>query len=205
MYKRHQSVTLHNGEEAGSDFLVRVIRLDDSDRLQLPGDVGDFLYRWCVPSGATSFELHSLTPKEEGDFKRYSYRSKLPIFITGDTEKRATNILLVNSAKVHAGDTPFALFLRLIVELFKNKKGTVRNARLINAGYIKAGGEFQAINRLRQVFDGVLCGLDAQEFIEVFEPKTLRLSTHPALVKYDKEKLLRHRNVKIRRLAKRLP
>ena len=42
MYKRHQSVTLHNGEQAGSDFLVRVIRLDDSDRLQLPGDVGDF-------------------------------------------------------------------------------------------------------------------------------------------------------------------
>lgn len=205
MYKRHQSVTLHNGEEAGSDFLVRVIRLDYSDRLQLPGDVGDFLYRWCVSSGATSFELHSLTPKEEEDFKRYSYRSKLPIFITGDTEKRATNLLMVNSAKVHAGDTPFALFLRLIVELFKNKKGTVSKARLINAGYIKADGEFQAINRLRQVFNGVLCGLDTQEFIEVFEPKTLRLSTHPALVKYDKEKLLRHHNVKIRRLAKRLP
>lgn len=91
------------------------------------------------------------------------------------------------------------------MELYKNKKGSVPKNTLIRGGYIRANGEFQSIARLRQAFNTALSGLPTQEFIEAYEPKTLRLSTHPDLVTYNKEKLLRHDNEKIRRLARRLP
>lgn len=81
----------------------------------------------------------------------------------------------------------------------------VRKSKLINAGYIKADGEYQAISRLRQVFRPVLRGLDPQDFIEACQPRFLRLSTHPALITYDKERLLYHRSEKVRRLARQLP
>ena len=84
-------------------------------------------------------------------------------------------------------------------------QGTVNKTRLINSGLIKADSEFQSIARLRQAFNAILTGISPEEFIETCEHKALRLSTHPALISYDKEKLLRHHNEKIRRLAERLP
>jgi hypothetical protein len=147
----------------------------------------------------------TLSDKEVTEFHYYNYRSKLPIFITGDTEKWASNIVLVNGIRISIGDAPFILFLRLVVELFKNKKGMLSKTKLINAGYIKADGEYQAINRLRQAFSAALDSLSPYEFIESCERRAIRLSTHPAFISYDKERLLHHRNEKVRRLAERLP
>lgn len=147
----------------------------------------------------------TISIREEDECRHYGYRIRLPIYITGDTEKRATNIIFVNRTRVTIGDVPFALFLRLVVQLFKNKKGTVPKSRLIKGGYIRPDGEFQAIARLRQAFNTSLDGYKPEELIESCEHKALRLSTHPALISYDRERLLAHRNRKIRRLAQRLP
>ena len=111
----------------------------------------------------------------------------------------------MNGVRVSIGDVPFALFLRLLVELLRNKKGAIPKSTLIRGGYIRADGEFQAIARLRQAFTSVLDSHKPQEFIESCEYRALRLSTHPALVSYDKARLLGHRNQKIRKLARRLP
>ena len=189
------------------DFLVKVMRIGDPRGMLISEKIARNLKTYGVPVGSarTKFLSFTLTDKEEKEFRQFSYKNRLPIFITGDTEKRATNIVFVNGVRVPIGDTPFALFLRLVVELFKNKKGMVSKSRLINAGYIKADGEFQAISRLRQAFNTSLDGLDPKDFIEACQPKFLRLSTHPALISYDKEKLLCHRNNKIKRLTERLP
>lgn len=147
----------------------------------------------------------TLTPQQEEEFVQRGYRSRLPIFITGDTEKRATNVLEIDGIRVPVNDAPFGIFLALVVALSKNKEGSVSKAGLRSRGLVKFGGEDQAINRLRQAFSTVLGELKPEEFIEAHEAGKLRLSTHPAYVRYDKDKLLRHRNERIRKLAGLLP
>jgi hypothetical protein len=146
-----------------------------------------------------------LAKTEEVDFSQYGYKCRLPILITGDTEARARNVVFVNGNKVTIGDVSFSLLLRLMVELFKNKHGKISRRKLINGSYINADGEFQSISRLRQTFNGALDGLSPQEFIETCENKCIRLSVHPSLISYNKQKLLYHRNQRIRKLAQRLP
>ncbi len=141
----------------------------------------------------------------EIDFRRYGYKSQFPIVIPGETEKRATNIVFLNGLRVPLGDAFFILFLRLVLELFRDKRGTVRRASLVNGGFLPADSQFQSVARLRQAFSPALPGLCPEKFIESYGPGTLRLSTHPALVTYDKGKLLSHPNYKIRKLAERLP
>jgi hypothetical protein len=177
---------------------ICLVPLGDTESLEI--DVSPLLK--AMPTPAPSVIL---TPEQEVEFAQYGYKSRLQIHITGDTEKRATNIVEINGTRVPIGDAAFTLFLRLVVELKQNRMGTVPKSTLTRGGYLKADGEFQAINRLRQAFNTALGGLAPQEFIEVPRAKTLRLSTHPDLVTYDKEKLLRHSNEKIRRLAARLP
>jgi hypothetical protein len=177
---------------------IYLISLSDIESLEI--DVSPLLKVAATPAPLVLF-----TPEQEEEFTQYGYKSRLPIHITGDTEKRATNIVEIGDTRVPIGDAPFALFLRLVVELKKNRMGTVPKSTLFSRRSVKADGEFQAIARLRQAFQTALGGLAPELFIEVLKPKTLRLSTHPDIVTYDKDKLLRHDNEKIRRLARRLP
>ena len=147
----------------------------------------------------------ALSKCEEMDFPRHEYKCRCPIFITGDTEARARNVVFAGANRVTIGDVAFALFLRLVVELLKSKRGMVSRRKLINGRYINADGEFQSISRLRQAFNGALGPLNPQEFIETCENKCSRLSVQPALIRYNKQKLLCHRNQRIRKLARRLP
>jgi len=133
-----------------------------------------------------------LAEEEEADY--YGYKN-LPVRITGDTKKRATNIMLVNGVEVFIGDVSLALFLRLLVELFKNKRGTISRSKLMNTGFIKTGSEFQSVSRLRDALRPALSSVSAEEFIETCEHKSIRLSANPALISYDRGKLLHHRNV----------
>lgn len=147
----------------------------------------------------------ALSQAEAEESNYYGYKCNLPVHIPGDTAKRAMNIVLVNGVKVFIGDVPFALFLRLVVELTKTKRVAVSRGKLMNTGLIKPGGEFQSVSRLRQAFRIPLGCLSPEDFIETCERKSIRLSIHPSLITYDKERLIGHRNQKIRRLARRLP
>ena len=138
----------------------------------------------------------------EGD--RDAYSCNLPIHIPGSTAKRSSNIVLVDGRKVTLGDVPFALFLRLVLEQTRNKNGRVSRSTLINTGFIKPGSEFQSISRLREPFRMCLGDADPEDFIETCEHQSVRLSTHPSLITYDKARLLYHRSRKVRRVAARL-
>jgi len=179
--------------ESDPNFFVGIMKISELESL--------FTGNWRIQHIPT----HILSKPEQLEFSRYGYKCRFPIFITGDTEARARNILLVNGNRVTIGDTAFTLFLRLVVQLLKNKHGVISRRKLINCGYINADGEFQSVSRLRQVFNGALGSLSPQEFIETCQNKSIRLSIHPALVSYNKEKLLCHHDQRIRKLTRRLP
>lgn len=187
------------------NYPLSIITMADLPAVLVPRHVAEKIAAQYLYQSSAANPLVPLSPGEEKDFIQYGYRSRLPVFLSGDTVNRAGNIVQVDGSTLHLGDVPFALFMRLVAELFKNKSGMIPKSRLINAGYIKADGEFQSISRLRQAFRTALGGLDPQDFIEGCRPGYLRLSTHPALVTYDKPKLLSHRNIKVRRLARQLP
>lgn len=187
------------------NYPMSMIALNGLPVILIPQKVAeDIALRYICQAGGAGTPA-PLSRQQEKEFARYGYRSRLPIFIPGDTVNRAGNIIWINAARLQLGDVPFALFLRLVAELYKNKGGMIRKSRLINAGYIKPDGEYQSISRLRQNFRAVLNGLDPQDFIETCRPGYLRLSTHPAFITYDKAKLLSHRNTKIRKLVRQLP
>lgn len=152
----------------------------------------------------------TLTPEEEKEFERYDFKSRLPIEITGDIDKRATNILRVGGAKVTLGDAPFALFLRLVVELFKGGDGSVykgdpeKCGGMVDEEILKPDYIDHTINKLREKLAPALQGLPATDFIQAHRQKHIRLSTHPRYISYEKDRLVNHPDSKIVELAGKL-
>lgn len=154
----------------------------------------------------------SLTPEEHEEFQRYQFKSRLPIEITGEVLPRSSNRLLVDASEVVLGDTPFALFLRLVIELFstENRGGFVFKGHpiscggLVSEGYLNADGIDQGISRLRREFATALKGRDPRRFIEV-QQRRVRLSTHRKLIRYDRERLIHHPDATVAAIARGLP
>ena len=192
-------------EDIADGLLIRITPVKSKQTMSSPDRFSENTNYIPTLSNNNHIRQVTLSAAEEEEISYYGYKSNLPIHIPGDTEKRVTNIVLVDRVKVFIGDVPLALFLRLVVELFKNKRGIISRSKLINTGFIKAGSEFQSVGRLRQGFRVALGNVSPEEFIETCEHKSIRLSIHPSLISYDREKLLHHRNEKIRRLARRLP
>lgn len=144
-----------------------------------------------------------LNANEEEEFKARDYKSRYPIMVAESID-RHRNKILVNLFPVLLGDSLLALFLRLVVGLQNSENGTVTKAGLRSGGFIKSGSEDQTIGHLRAAFAGVLGNINPHDFIESYGRGTIRLSTHPALIKYDKHKLKEHKNSKINKIAERL-
>ena len=137
-------------QPCGADsYPLSIITMNNLPTILIPRQVAEKIAAQYLYQSGGAGPLTPLSHKEEAEFTRYGYKSRLPIFISGDTVNRAGNIVRINGFILHLGDVPFALFMRLVVELYKNKSGILRRSRLINAGYIKADGEYQAISRLR--------------------------------------------------------
>lgn len=153
----------------------------------------------------------TLTPEEEKEFDRHQFKSRLPIEITGEVKRRKSNLIYVGGAEVLLGDAPFCIFLHLVAELSKGGDGSVYKGDpeykggLIGDCNINPDGMDQAIQRLRELFVPALRGLDAKSFIEANKPKHIRLSTHPAFISYNKDKLLHHEEERIRKWTRQLP
>jgi hypothetical protein len=76
---------------------------------------------------------------------------------------------------------------------------------MVDEELLKPDGIDQSINRLREKFTPALQGLPPTDFIEAFHQKHIRLSTHPAYIRYNKDILLHHHDAKIKQLASHLP
>lgn len=148
--------------------------------------------------------IAKLTARQEQDYEMYGYNCRLPIQITGKVAESGSNLVEVGDSTVRIGDTPFRLFLRLVLELRKNKMGAVSKVSLKSEGYLSEDGEFQSIERLRKCFLPALSNLDPKKFVENVRPKSLRLSVHPDFVTWDMPKLLAHDDPGVRELAQQL-
>ena len=145
-----------------------------------------------------------LSHTQEADYHRYEYKCRLPIHLTGKITKSGNNEVLVGDTPVEIGDVPFLLFLRLVLELRRNKSGIVSKIDLRSEGYFGEGTDDHAINRLRNCFIRALDDLDRMDFIESCRPKKLRLSVHPDLITWNTEKLLDHDDERIKALVRQL-
>jgi hypothetical protein len=147
----------------------------------------------------------ALNVKQEEEFIDRHYKCHLPITITSETVKWHRNKILINGFPAFLGDSLFLLFLRLVLGIRNSENGAVSKAGLCRGGFIKVGSEDQTIGHLRAAFAGVLGDVSPYDFIESYGRGTIRLSTHPALIKYDKQKVRGHRNPKIKKIAELLP
>jgi hypothetical protein len=142
---------------------------------------------------------------QEADYDRYEYNCRLPVRLTGKITKAGNNEILVGDTPVEVGDVPFLLFLRLVLELRRNKSGIVSRVDLRSEGYFGEGTDDHAINRLRNCFIRALGNLGPKDFIETtYRRKTVRVSVHPDLVSWDAEKLLDHDDERVKALVRQL-
>jgi hypothetical protein len=177
---------------------VHVMPLEDIKNLKLDMSLFAATKSHSEPVGV-------LNAKEEEEFIDRHYKCHLPIRITNETIKWHRNKIMVNGFPVLFGDSLFLLFLRLVLGMRNSENGAVTKAGLRSGGFIKAGSEDQTIGHLRAAFAGVLGDVSPYDFIENYGHGMIRLSTHPALVKYDKQKLKGHYNPKIKKIAEMLP
>jgi hypothetical protein len=145
-----------------------------------------------------------LTPQQEEECRLYGFIYKIPIHITGERSGKASNYVSVGDTRVRIGDSPFALFLRLVLGLHEVKTGDVPKADLYYEGFFqKDEDEYQKIDRLRQCFQNI-SGIERLKFIKD-ENKSLKLSVHPCLITWDIERLSNHTDGSILKLVARLP
>ncbi len=145
-----------------------------------------------------------ITAQQEKDYEKYGYNCKLPIHVTGKVAESNNNVVEVGDSLVEMGDTPFRLFLRLVLELKRNKEGAVTKTDLRSEGYLSEDSEFQSVGRLRNCFIRALGDLDPKKLVEVYRPKSLRLSIHPEIITVDMAKLSAHDDARVRELAQQL-
>lgn len=164
-----------------------------------------------APTGTPQqLPLVTLSEQEQEEFKRYRFKSQLPVHITGQTEGRKSNVITIGGHEVILPDAEFKLFLRLAVALYQSVDGFVDRGQMKQGGGLANEGIYfaemldQAASRLRCRLGPALEGLKATKYIEV-QRKRIRLSTHRACVSVDQEALLKHPNDQIRSLAAHLP
>lgn len=204
-YKAYQVAVITSSYEVGSASLSSQLK---GIRIQL------FPYRltddWRVDTSRLvretthALSIAKLTAQQEQDYELYGYNCRLPIHITGKVAESGSNLVEIGDSTVKIGDAPFRLFLRLVLELKKNKVGAVSKVSLKDKGYLSEDSEFQSIGRMRECFIRALGDLTPKKFIEAYRPKTLRLSVHPDLVTWDGQKLLAHDDARVRELAQEL-
>jgi hypothetical protein len=145
-----------------------------------------------------------LTPQQEEECRLYGFIYRIPIHITGERGGKASNYVSIGDRRVRIGDSPFALFLRLVLGLHNEKTGEVPKPDLYEEGYFKKDeDEYQRIDRLRQRFINI-SGIDRLEFIKD-QNKSLKLSVHPSLITWDIDQLLNHTDLDILKLVRQFP
>ena len=175
-------------------------------RLSLAGTPSRKRKNWQLPDRP----LIVLTADEEKAFVEHRFNSRLPIVITGERVKRASNVLEVDGKRIELADAEFVLLLRLVVALHQSPDGFVmkgggrKHGGLVAEEGVVPGEIDQAVDRLRRSIQFGLGDLDPKRVIEVAYGK-LRLSTHLRFIEVRRGELSKHPNDTVRRLFSRIP
>ena len=153
-------------------------------------------------SGIDEIEL---TDSQREDYKKYKYKCYYKINIIGKNEDlKQENYIEIDGNGIELSENNFLIFMRLILELKKNKKGWVNIEKFIEETGLQISGHYQMIFRLRQNLQKILNEKETKELIENKKSGFYRISTHPDFITYNKEKLLNRQDSQIRNLAEEL-
>ncbi len=166
--------------------------------------LGEIISGILKPDIGADLVIRELTEKQNNDYKNFEYKCYDKIYIPGTTPMKRSNEVEVNSHKIKLGDAVFKLFLRLVLELKKEKQGWVNRHSLGLDSIIADVEKFQIYSNLRMALQGSLLDKDGQKFIENNGSKQYRISLHPDFIAYDREKLLKHPDSSIQKLARKL-
>lgn len=156
------------------------------------------------PEIGMNLVIRQLTKEQEQDYKDFAYKCFDKIHISGNSSMKRSNEIEVNGHKVRLGDSMFRLFVRLALELKKKRGGWVSRHTLDSEGIITDVDKFQIYSNLRTSLQGSLLDKEGQKFIENNGSKQYRISLHPDFITYHKEKLLKHHDIFIQALARKL-
>jgi hypothetical protein len=157
-----------------------------------------------LPARVSSEEV-DLTDNQYRDYEQHAYLCRDHLHIPGTVPRQRSNEIQLNGSKLSLGDSLFALLLRLVVELKKEKGGWISRPSLYADGIISDVKHYQPYSNLRSALKGSLKGKDGKMFIEASGSKRYRISTHPDFVTYDKARLLNHPDFDIRDFTEKLP
>ena len=167
--------------------------------------LGEIISGMLKPDIGMDLVIRELTDKQNKDYKDFEYKCYDKIHIPGTIPMKRSNEIEVNNHKIKLGDSVFKLFLRLALELKKEKEGWVHRHRLGSDSIIADVEKFQIYSNLRTALQGSLLDKDGQKFIENNGSKQYRISLHPDFIAYDREKLLKHPDSGIQEIARELP
>ena len=184
---------------------VLIARLTDTvSEMLIPGGI-------CGAStGSGEMPSVTLSPEEESNCDSHGLNGRYVVGLSGRTESRKGNQVLIDCFRVILPDADFRRFLRLVVALFESEDGFVdmnpqgRYAECSVEEALFPEGIDQAVNRLRVRLDPALTGMRAADYVQV-QRRRVRLSTHRKYIRYDRSRLLAHPDEVIRKLASRLP
>jgi len=166
--------------------------------------LGEIISGMLKPDIGMDLVIRELTEKQNKDYKNFEYKCYDKIYIPGTIPMKRSNEIEVNDHKIKLGDSVFKLFLRLVLELKKEKQGWVNRHSLGSDSIIADVEKFQIYSNLRTALQGSLLDKDGQKFIENNGSKQYRISLHPDFIAYDREKLLKHPDSSIQKFARRL-
>ena len=174
-------------------------------RLSLAGTPGRKRKNWDLPNRPQA----GLTTDEEKEFVKHRFNSRLPIVITGERAKSASNVVQIDGKHLEVRDSDFVLLLRLVLALHQARDGFVmkgggkKTGGLVDEGVVP--GEIdQAVERLRRSLQLGLGDLDPKRLVEVANGK-IRLSTHVRFIEVRRNELSKHPNDAVRRLLSLIP
>jgi len=146
-----------------------------------------------------------LSDEQEKDYNEYGYKCYDRVHIPGDVPMKRSNIIEVNGNQIKIPDRLFGLLLWLVLELKKKEGGWVDRYTLASAGIVSDPEDFRTYSNLRQKLEGNLAKKNGQDFIQNDGSKRYRISTHPDFIRYERGKLIKHPDERVREIARKLP
>jgi len=146
-----------------------------------------------------------LSVEQEGDYDQFGYKRYDLLDFPGTADRDGRNVVVVNGHEMKLGDRQFNLLLRLAAQLKEDKEGWVHTSKLRSEEILADVEPYQIFDHLRGRLEPYLTGTSRRDLIENVRTKGYRVSTHPDFITYDRDKLLKHEDHRVKRIAEELP
>ena len=210
-----------------ADEIDKDIRYTELEKINIDKDDWRWYFQYLTPQHYTDCSFYSILLKnpidlhinddvdkvelidsQKEDYKKYKYKCYYKINIIGkDENPKRENYIEINGNGIELGRNNFIFFVKLALELTRNKEGWVNIESFVQEIDLSFTGIAQLIGRLRENLMKIkaLDNNSVKELIENKKSGFYRISNHPDFITYNKEKLLSHEDPDIKKFAEELP